>query len=466
MLIKIPFTDEMKYASDNVSINIREDGRYQCRVTISYEIDENGKRCNYKYKYIYGVDRNDVLIKRAEFIDEQLRLQNEVQITNALLTAKLHEWLYVIKRGQVKPNSFDRLECTYLHQILPALQGCDLVGVRLKDMTVLHIQNIMNYTFEKGYSYSTLKKTRDMLREFFTFYEDELPRNPMNKYKLFHKAVVAEKQHALAASKTAAKEKIDLQKHELEKDGVSSIYITDEEKELAVMQLKSQANMKDIHVFSDDEIERMKNVIEAGCRYSYISRSGNIVPSGNYKPKQGLFFLFMLNSGIRAGEAVALCYRDFDYENKTVCIHTTAVNTKERNADGSATGKRNRNFTSPKTSQSDTVMQLSPQAMAYILRMKAQEPPEYDGFVVHSKHNPIAEKTLWQRFSKLLRHAGISSCGLHSLRHTYGTKLYAATQDLKIVSQQLRHTDPSFTAKTYVHPIEARTKEILENFEI
>lgn len=79
---------------------------------------------------------------------------------------------------------------------------------------------------------------------------------------------------------------------------------------------------------------------------------------------------------------------------------------------------------------------------------------------------PIAEKALWQRFHKLLRHADIPPCGLHSLRHTYGTRLYAATQDLKIVSQQLRHTDPSFTAKTYVHQIDARTKEILRDFEI
>ena len=55
--------------------------------------------------------------------------------------------------------------------------------------------------------------------------------------------------------------------------------------------------------------------------------------SGLYIPKQGKFFLLMLNSGIRGGEAVALRYNDFDYDNCTVRIHGNAVNVKERNKD-------------------------------------------------------------------------------------------------------------------------------------
>jgi hypothetical protein len=149
----------MKYASNGVKITLRDDGRYQCRVTLSYEIDENGKRCNYKYKYIYGVDRNDALIKRAEFIEEQIDKQNEMQISTARLTSKLKEWLYTYKRGQIKPNSFDRLESTYIHQLLPAIEACDLVGIQMKDVTILHIQKLMDYNLERGYSYSTLKKS-------------------------------------------------------------------------------------------------------------------------------------------------------------------------------------------------------------------------------------------------------------------------------------------------------------------
>ena len=169
MTITTVFTDEMRFASGNVSIVKRKDGRFQCRITLSYDLDENGNRCNYRYKYIYGVDRNDVLIKRAEFIEEQIRLQAETFVVNGRFTTKLHEWLYMIKRGTVKPNSFDRLECTYLHQVLPALRGCNLEGIQLVDVTLAHIHDIMHYNLERGYSESTLKKTRDFLKEFFFY---------------------------------------------------------------------------------------------------------------------------------------------------------------------------------------------------------------------------------------------------------------------------------------------------------
>lgn len=466
MTIKTAFDEEMKYASDNVRITQRSDGRYQCRVTISYEIDENGNRYNYKYKYIYGTDRNDALIKRAEFIDKQIRVQTETAVTNALFTTKMHEWLYAVKRWEVKPNSFDRLECTYIHQILPALSGCDLTGIPLRDVRLNHIHDIMNFNLEHGYSESTLKKIRDFLKQFFFYCEEDLPRNPMNKYKFLHKAVIKDKQKILEPLKEAAQEKITQQTNEVKTNGGSRIDISEEERQLARMQLKSQANQKDIHVFTDEEIQRIKDVIMNGYRIPFRSRSGNEVLSGLYHPKQGIFFLFMLNSGIRAGEAVALKYRDFDFVNCTVRIKETAVNTKERNTDGSATGKRNRSFTSPKTERSDSLLHLNPESIQIIMDMKGQEPPGYDGYVVHSDYKPLAEKALWQRFDKLLRGAGVAPCGLHSLRHTCGTKLYEATQDLKFVAQQLRHTDPSFTARTYVHQSDKRTREILSNFKI
>lgn len=338
--------------------------------------------------------------------------------------------------------------------------------IPLKEVTILHIQQIMNCNLEKGYSSSTLIKTRNLLKEFFSFYEDELPKNPTNKYKLFHKEVVIEKQESLQASKDAAKEKIAQRKQEISEYGTSKIHISNEEEKLAHMRLKTQKSQKDIHVFTNEEIEKIKDAIENGYRYDYTSRSGNKVTSGLYIPKQGAFFLFLLNTGIRAGEAVALKYSDFDFAAHTVQIHTTAVNTKERNSDGSATGKRNRTFTRPKTANSDTLLHLSPYAVQIILDMKAQEPTGYDGFVVHSDYKPLAEKALWQRFDKLLRGAKVCPCGLHSLRHTYGTKLYEETQDLKFVCQQLRHSDPSFTAKTYVHQTDKRTREILSNFTI
>ena len=98
----------------------------------------------------------------------------------------------------------------------------------------------------------------------------------------------------------------------------------------------------------------------------------------------------------------------------------------------------------------------------------AAEPADYDGYIVHNgKHKAISSKTLWQRFDKLLKGAGVEHCGLHSLRHTCATLLYERTGgDIKFVSNQLRHKDASFTAKTYVHQSDRRTREVLQDFQI
>lgn len=464
MVINTKFTDKMKY--EECTITLRSDGRYYCRVTLGFEIDGNGKKCRYRYKHIYGTDRNDVLMKRGEFIEQQLKVQTESAITSELFTTKLDEWLYVHKRHTIKPNAFDRLEVTLKHQILPALHDCGLTGIKLKEVSIFHIQQIMNWGLEKGYSYSTLLKVRNFLAALFNFYEDDIPKNPMKKYIFFKKENVITKQKSLESQQQAAKEKIAQRKEELAENGYSKLLITADEERLARLTLKSQTNQKDIHFFSDEEIQQIKDTIQNGYRITFRSRSGNEVTSGLYFPKQGTFFLFMLNSGLRGGEAVALRYSDFDFENCTVRIHSNAVNTKERNADGSATGTRNRDVSSTKTAASDSLLHLSPYAISIIRELQTAEVPGYDGYILHNGNRPIAEKALWQRFDKLLKGAGVQPCGLHSLRHTYATKLYEETGDVKFVAQQLRHTDPSFTAKTYIHQSDKRTREILNGIAI
>jgi len=117
---------------------------------------------------------------------------------------------------------------------------------------------------------------------------------------------------------------------------------------------------------------------------------------------------------------------------------------------------------------SKQLLTVSPYAIDIIRELQAEEPAGYDGYIVHNdSFQAISSKTLWQRFNKLLKGAGVQPCGLHSLRHTCATLLYEKTGgDIKLVSTQLRHKDTGFTAKTYVHQSNKRTKEILKDFQI
>lgn len=465
MIIKIEFTEKTKH--EKFKITKRGDGRYVCRIPISYETSEDGKK-TYQYKCVYGVDEMDVKMKRSDFIDRQIKAAAQVQLVSEMLITKLEEWLYVRKYKKVKPNSFDRLENTLDFQIIPALEALKIKDIRMDDVTTLHIEKIMTYNLNKGYSYSTLLKIQRFLVSFFSCYEDEIQKNPMRQYEFFTKESVQETQANLREQKEAALSKIAARKAEIAADGASKIYVTEEEEHLARMKLESQEDESDIHYFNDEEIQKIKDAIYNGYTIPFTSRSGNIVESARYFPKQGKFFLFLLYTGLRCGEATSLRYSDISFEDCTVNVCRNAVNVKNRDADGRATGKRNRNLASVKTATSKQLLSVSPYAIDILRELQAEEPEGYDGYILHNgKFQAISSITLWQRFNKLLKGAGVECCGLHSLRHTCATLLYEMTGgDIKFVSVQLRHKDTGFTARTYVHQSNKRTKEVLKDFQI
>lgn len=465
MIVKIVFTESMKY--EKCTVTKRGDGRFVCRIPIGYETDANGKK-SYQYKSVYGVDENDARIKRAEYIERQIQTAAQVQLVSEMFVTKMEEWLYIRKYKKVKPNSFDRLENTFDFQILPALEALKIEDIRLRNVTTLHIEQIMNYNLNRGYSYSTLLKVRRFLVSFFSCYEDEIEKNPMKQYQFYTKESVMETQSSLQGQKEAALAKIAQRKAEIEADGSSKVYITEDEAHIARMKLESQEDESDIHYFSDEEIQRIKDTIQNGYRVSFKSRSGNEVQSALYFPKQGMFFLFLLYTGLRCGEATSLRYSDVCFEDCTVNVCRNAVNVKERDSHGKATGKRSKNLSSVKTATSKQLLSVSPYAIEILRSLLAEEPAGYDGYIVHNdSFQPISSKTLWRRFNKLLKGAGIETCGLHSLRHTCATLLYEKTGgDIKFVSTQLRHKDTGFTAKTYVHQSHKRIKEVLKDFKI
>ena len=65
------------------------------------------------------------------------------------------------------------------------------------------------------------------------------------------------------------------------------------------------------------------------------------------------------------------------------------------------------------------------------------------------------------------KYAGIEPKGLHCLRHTCASHLFAATNGNAVaVSELLRHTDVSFTEKYYIDIINEYRKQIISEFEI
>lgn len=84
--------------------------------------------------------------------------------------------------------------------------------------------------------------------------------------------------------------------------------------------------------------------------------------------------------------------------------------------------------------------------------MLKDEPSGYCGYIANEGGKPICESAMRKRFDNLLRQAGVEHCGIHSLRHTFASKLYELTRgDSKLVSELIRHSSVSFTEEIYIH---------------
>lgn len=263
MVHKIAFTENMKY--EKCTVTKRSDGRYFCRIPISFETTANGKR-NYQYKSVYGVDENDVRIKRAEFIDSQIHATEQALLISEMLITKMEQWLYTHKRNKLKPNSLDRMENTLDFQIRPALEALQIQDIRMNDVTTLHIEQLMDYNLQKGYSYSTLLKIRRFLVSFFKYYEDEITLNPMRKYEFYQKENVIANQADLQERKKAILAKKAQREAEILADGSSKIHITEEEELLARLKLVSQVDESDIHFFTEELLVQMRLTFFVLCK--------------------------------------------------------------------------------------------------------------------------------------------------------------------------------------------------------
>jgi len=170
-----------------------------------------------------------------------------------------------------------------------------------------------------------------------------IPRNPVQQVKMYKKEYVAEQQAQFRQKR-----------NELRSRAEQNETLTAEEQAIATSTLKCEDQV-DIQFFTDDEIARLH--VAAMATFS----------NGRPKLKQAEFFIFMLNTGLRAGEALSLKYSDFDYDKRTVTVQSNITSAKERDSDGKATGRRSVKQGSTKTTSSTAVLDINQKAIGAVI---------------------------------------------------------------------------------------------------
>lgn len=264
-----------------------------------------------------------------------------------------------------------------------------LGSIQMQAITSDDIQDHLTVLRKKGYSHSVVKKTYDCLNMVLTHAaaKGDISKNPMSLVNMPGKELFETKEIRFFDKKECA-------------------LITEE----AVRQYKTG---RPVYVYGDA-------------------------------------YILMLNTGIRMGEAIGLEKEDWDKEKKTLHIKRNIQSVSKRDDDGIRTKGKKLVTNSTKTYSGNRVLPLNKNATEALQRL-CDAHPNSKNIICDTNHNMIPPERLERTFYYLLKNIGIDKCGLHSLRHTFASMLFAAGKDIKTISTLLGHASTQITINTYVH---------------
>jgi len=148
-----------------------------------------------------------------------------------------------------------------------------------------------------------------------------------------------------------------------------------------------------------------------------------------------------LSTGVRLSELVNLDIADVDLDGKRITIHAKGghVETRFVNSDLRATLRK-------------------------YLRRRADMPSHASALFLSNRNERISTRQVQTRFEQWLAWAGIARPGLtvHSLRHTFASRLYRKTHDLVLVGKAMGHRTVE-ASRVYVHSSDEELEEALES---
>lgn len=148
---------------------------------------------------------------------------------------------------------------------------------------------------------------------------------------------------------------------------------------------------------------------------------------------------FMIETGLRSGEALALRWRDIDTDRHKCHVSATVVNphlpSKAYVQD------------TPKTDSSIRTIPLTIRATAILNALKRRAKSAF----VFGNESRLEYPTLIRTIKKMCKDSGVPYRGAHVFRHTFATNCYYKGIDVKILSKLLGHSDVKITYNTYIN---------------
>ena len=197
---------------------------------------------------------------------------------------------------------------------------------------------------------------------------------------------------------------------------------------------------KEIHWFTPEQI------------VSFTQACKEVYNNGKYIYSLGFAFIFILETGLRGGEALALKWKDIDFIKQRVQIRKQII---------SPNGKdKEVNYT--KSESSIRWIYLNPVAIDALQKLKEIRCFGLDSYIISTKNNTrVTKRNLHTAFNKILTRAKLEPCGVHTLRHTFASILFHKNVKLETISKLLGHKNTKITSEVYIHFLQEQQFEAL-----
>ena len=365
----------------------RKDNRWGGMV--SYH-DEQGV---YRRKCFCAPTKKAVLKKIGDYTEIFKREVAEADEANKPLRESMQKWLEVFQYGAVERATYDRKEDCAKRYIYPRIGDVIISNVNSADLN-----GILTQMMNEGYAHSTVKHVYCLLNEFFRYLccEEYIPKNPMAYVRMIKKVNF-----------------------------------------LAAQGKKNIAQSDAVTVLTDEEIQRLREAVFARNK------------KGALKHHQAAAYLLMLNTGLRTGEVLGLLNSDIDLEKRELSVIRAVKEVNKHDDSGEVCGTELA-VGGLKTAASKRTIPLNSTSVEMIRILRTERYfGEGSPLILNQEGDFTRPSTFRSRWYTLLDYAGIPHKGLHSLRHTFATRLINGIEDengnlktltVKQVADLLGHT--------------------------
>ena len=192
----------------------------------------------------------------------------------------------------------------------------------------------------------------------------------------------------------------------------------------------SRVTPQKIKFYTEDEIEKI-------CKEATRTFS-----NGKNCYRLGWAVVLLLYTGMRRSELWALEWDEKDIREKVIRIHKNTVEVRGKLINQDTTKTRNGNRDIP-------LCDMAKESLKHLRETTGNET-----YVMTTKKGKrVSFRNFDRTFRDICRACGVPANGVHSLRHSFASMLFAKGCDAQVVCELMGHSDPAITRSIYIHVI-------------